>query len=165
MAQHRRVTSASASSISWCWPMPGAARMIKIIAIFQRVLIYEQSVNHRRRPRPWPQIGAAATWLLAGKPLREVKKFWSSTMRRVGITNYRRHDNPHTYASHLVSSGLSLETVGRLLGHTTATTTRRSLILLMIRCERPRIGSDGRSLRSASFRWPRSGQQVAAMQR
>jgi len=35
-----------------------------IITIFQRVLIFEQSVNHRRGPRSWPQIGAAATWLL-----------------------------------------------------------------------------------------------------
>src|SRR5215472_11391920 len=42
-----------------------AARMIEDITIFQRVLIFEQSVNHRRGPRSWPQIGAAATWLLA----------------------------------------------------------------------------------------------------
>ena len=33
--------------------------------------------------------------------------------------------NRHTNASHLVSSGLSLEIAGRLLGHTTATTTKR----------------------------------------
>src|SRR6202011_5151877 len=60
-----------------------------------------------------------------GQPLREIKKFWSIAMRRAGITNYRRHDNRHTYASHLVSSGLSLEIVGRLLGHTTPPTTKR----------------------------------------
>jgi integrase len=60
-----------------------------------------------------------------GQPLREIKKFWASVMGQAGISNYRRHDNRHTYASHLVSSGLSLEIVGRLLGHTTATTTRR----------------------------------------
>jgi site-specific recombinase XerD len=57
--------------------------------------------------------------------LRELKKFWASVMRRTEIANYRRHDNRHTYASHLVSSGLSLEIVGRLLGHTSTTTTRR----------------------------------------
>ena len=33
----------------------------KIIAIIQWVLIFEQSVNRRRGPRWWPQIGAAAT--------------------------------------------------------------------------------------------------------
>jgi integrase len=60
-----------------------------------------------------------------GQPLREIKKFWSTAMRRAGIADYRRHDNRHTYASHLVSSGLSLEIVGRLLGHSTAATTQR----------------------------------------
>ncbi len=60
-----------------------------------------------------------------GKPLQEIKKFWRSVMRQAGIENYRMHDNRHTHASHLVSSGLSLEIVGRLLGHTTATTTKR----------------------------------------
>jgi integrase len=60
-----------------------------------------------------------------GQPLRELKKFWAGVMRRTQITNYRRHDNRHTYASHLVSSGLSLEIVGRLLGHTSTTTTKR----------------------------------------
>jgi site-specific recombinase XerD len=60
-----------------------------------------------------------------GQPLREIKKFWSAVLRQAGITNYRRHDNRHTYASHLVSSGLSLEIVGRLPGHTTVTTTKR----------------------------------------
>ena len=35
-----------------------------------------------------------------------------------GISDYRLHDNRHTHAFHLVSSGLSLEIVGCLLGHT-----------------------------------------------
>jgi integrase len=39
--------------------------------------------------------------------------------------DYRLHDNRHTHASHLVSSGLSLEIVGRLLGHTNPLTTKR----------------------------------------
>ena len=60
-----------------------------------------------------------------GQPLRDVKKFWASALREAGIADYGRHDNRHTYASHLVSSGLSLEIVGRLMGHTTAMTTKR----------------------------------------
>jgi hypothetical protein len=33
----------------------------KIITFFQWVLVFAQSVNHARRPRWWPPIGAAAT--------------------------------------------------------------------------------------------------------
>jgi integrase len=62
---------------------------------------------------------------VAGEPLRDIKKFWASVLRQAEIANYRRHDNRHTYASHLVSSGLSLEVVGRLLGHTHPSTTKR----------------------------------------
>ncbi len=60
-----------------------------------------------------------------GKPLQEIKKFWRSVMKEARISGYRRHDNRHTFASHLVSSGLSLEIIGRLLGHTSPATTKR----------------------------------------
>jgi integrase len=60
-----------------------------------------------------------------GQPLKDLKKFWSGVMEEAGIEGYRRHDNRHTYASHLVSDGLSLEVVGRLLGHTSPETTKR----------------------------------------
>jgi integrase len=59
------------------------------------------------------------------KPLRGIKKFWRGITRQVGLEDYRLHDNRHTHASHLVSSGLSLEIVGRLLGHTNPLTTKR----------------------------------------
>ena len=60
-----------------------------------------------------------------GKPLRGIKKFWRNITERAGLGDYRLHDNRHTHASHLVSSGLSLEIVGRLLGHTNPLTTKR----------------------------------------
>jgi integrase len=59
------------------------------------------------------------------RPLQGIKKFWRGITEKVGLKNYRLHDNRHTHASHLVSSGLSLEIVGRLLGHTSPMTTKR----------------------------------------
>ena len=59
------------------------------------------------------------------KPLQGIKKFWRGITKQAGLDDYRLHDNRHTHASHLVSSGLSLEVVGRLLGHTNPLTTKR----------------------------------------
>lgn len=59
------------------------------------------------------------------KPLQRIKKFWRNVTEQAGLENYRLHDNRHTHASHLVSSGLSLEIVGKLLGHTNPLTTQR----------------------------------------
>ncbi|MBP6952516.1 MAG: tyrosine-type recombinase/integrase [Alphaproteobacteria bacterium] len=60
-----------------------------------------------------------------GKPLQEIKKAWDTIRKRAGLPDVRLHDLRHTYASHLVSSGLSLSIVGKLLGHTQASTTQR----------------------------------------
>ncbi|MBI5165989.1 MAG: site-specific integrase [Magnetospirillum sp.] len=60
-----------------------------------------------------------------GKPLTDIKKFWQGVLVEAGIEDARLHDLRHTHASHLVSSGMSLAIVGRLLGHTQAQTTHR----------------------------------------
>ena len=41
------------------------------------------------------------------------------------LESIRVHDLRHSFASHLVSSGVSLPVVGKLLGHTQASTTQR----------------------------------------
>lgn len=61
----------------------------------------------------------------AGQPVTEIKKFWDEVRRAAGIKNARIHDLRHTFASHLVSGGVSLPIVGRLLGHTQPQTTQR----------------------------------------
>lgn len=58
-------------------------------------------------------------------PIKDLKKFWKQVLISANIKDYRIHDNRHTHASHLVSSGVSLAIVGRLLGHTNPTTTAR----------------------------------------
>ena len=62
---------------------------------------------------------------IEGQPLKEVKTFWKTALTEAGLENVRIHDLRHTHASHLVSSGLSLSIVGKLLGHTQASTTQR----------------------------------------
>jgi len=58
-----------------------------------------------------------------GKPLKDIKKSWAAICKKANLQDYTIHDLRHTYASHLVSSGLSLSIVGKLLGHTQASTT------------------------------------------
>lgn len=60
-----------------------------------------------------------------GKPLNCIKKFWEEARTAAKIEDCRIHDLRHTFASHLVSSGVSLPIVGRLLGHTQPQTTQR----------------------------------------
>ena len=60
-----------------------------------------------------------------GKSIQEIKKAWDTIRKKSGFPALRIHDLRHTHASHLVSSGLSLSIVGKLLGHTQASTTQR----------------------------------------
>jgi integrase len=62
---------------------------------------------------------------IPGKHLQDPKKAWDTIRKQAGLPDVRIHDIRHTHASHLVSSGLSLSIVGKLLGHTQASTTQR----------------------------------------
>ncbi|MBI2707335.1 MAG: tyrosine-type recombinase/integrase [Proteobacteria bacterium] len=62
---------------------------------------------------------------IEGEPLKETKTFWRRVFKEAQLEEVRIHDLHHTHASHLVSSGLSLSIVGKLLGHTQASTTQR----------------------------------------
>ena len=70
-----------------------------------------------------------SVFLVPGKdlntPYKDLKAFWRAITKAADLPGYRIHDNRHTHASHLVSSGLSLPIVGRLLGHTNPSTTQR----------------------------------------
>jgi integrase len=62
---------------------------------------------------------------LPGQPLRDIHKTWAACCKTAAIEGVRVHDLRHTYASILVSGGLSLPVIGALLGHTQAATTHR----------------------------------------
>jgi len=57
--------------------------------------------------------------------VHEIKRFWDRIRTEAGIVDVRIHDLRHTFASLLVSGGMSLPMIGRLLGHTQVQTTQR----------------------------------------
>jgi len=60
-----------------------------------------------------------------GKQLNNLQKSWRRIRKLANIENVRIHDLRHTYASIGVANGLSLQMVGKLLGHTQVKTTMR----------------------------------------
>jgi integrase len=69
---------------------------------------------------PWVFPGDAK-----GKPIHEIKRFWDHVRRKAKLSDVRVHDLRHTFASLLVSGGMSLPMIGKLLGHTQVQTTQR----------------------------------------
>ncbi len=60
-----------------------------------------------------------------GEALVEIKKLFAAVRLEAGIDDFRIHDIRHSYASFLVSDGVSLPVIGKLLGHTQVNTTSR----------------------------------------
>ena len=102
------------------------------------------------------------------KPLTDIKRTWLSVCRKAGLadqvsesrtgkrghtkagkpvpiyrTTVRLHDLRHTFAAILASEGLSLPTIGALLGHTQPQTTARYAHLLddPLRAAAERVGA------------------------
>ena len=59
------------------------------------------------------------------KPRTDLKRPWSSILRRAGLSGLRIHDLRHTHASFGAGAGLGLPIIGKLLGHARSTTTER----------------------------------------
>ena len=62
---------------------------------------------------------------LDGKPLEGLRQVWQRVSERANIKGARLHDLRHTAASIGVNGGLTLPIIGKVLGHTQASTTQR----------------------------------------
>lgn len=60
-----------------------------------------------------------------GQHLTDLQHPWRRIRARAGLKDVRIHDLRHTYASNALMSGLPIEMVGKLLGHTQIQTTMR----------------------------------------
>lgn len=58
-------------------------------------------------------------------PRRDLKRPWRAVTKRAGLDGLRIHDLRHTFASFGAGGGLGLQTVGKLLGHTTTRMTEK----------------------------------------
>lgn len=57
--------------------------------------------------------------------VKDIKRFWQKICAKANIKNATIHDLRHTFASILVNSGVGLEVIGRLIGHSSIRTTQR----------------------------------------
>ncbi|WP_171172785.1 site-specific integrase [Ruegeria sp. HKCCA0370] len=65
------------------------------------------------------------TGAVPGHYATDLQKPWRRIRKRAGLNDVRIHDLRHTYASNAVSSGMPIQMVGRLLGHSQIQTTMR----------------------------------------
>lgn len=52
-----------------------------------------------------------------GHPFKDIKKSFSTALKRAKIEDFRFHDLRHTFGSHLVMQGVDLRTVQQVMGH------------------------------------------------
>jgi integrase len=74
----------------------------------------------RRTGNPYVVAGK-----VEGRYATDLQRPWRRIRTLAGLSDVRIHDLRHTYASNAVSSGMAIQMVGRLLGHTQLQTTMR----------------------------------------
>ncbi len=60
-----------------------------------------------------------------GRPYTDIRRSFNSALKKAGIEDFTFHDLRHTFASHMVMSGIDINTLKEILGHSTITMTQR----------------------------------------
>jgi integrase len=106
------------------WTKPAATTKQRRL---HRVPLSQAAVELLRAIRS--SVPADCPWVfpgdIKGNPLTDIQNFWEGVRKKAKLGDTRIHDLRHTFASLLVSGGMTLPMVGRLLGHTQAQTTLR----------------------------------------
>jgi integrase len=96
----------------------------------RRVPLADEAVAVLRRWHAHGDSGRAPSALVfpaesdATKPA-DLRRSWRTVLRRAEVTDFRRHDLRHSAASALASGGASLLAIGAVLGHRSASATKR----------------------------------------
>ena len=73
------------------------------------------------------EANGKSEWVFPGRRgghLTEPKSAWQRIIKRAGLTDVRPHDLRHSLGSWMAIGGASLPVVGKMLGHTQASTTQ-----------------------------------------
>ena len=76
----------------------------------------------RTIPRREPYVIAGA---IDGEPFKNLSRSWIVAREFAGLNDVRLHDLRHSYASLAAGRGVSLQMIGKLLGHKVPATTQR----------------------------------------
>jgi integrase len=94
----------------------------KALSVLEEIKKIQGEMNGQMKSKPSAYVFPGR---VDGQPIKEVKSLWKTILKEAKLENVRIHDLRHTHASYLVSKGFSLSIVGKLLGHTQASTTQR----------------------------------------
>ena len=105
------------------WHRPAAKskdRKRKHITLSNEALVLLRALQKKRKGRCTHVFPTSN-----GRPMQDLKRPWAWLKQAAGLPDLRIHDLRHSFASVLVSSGETLETIGKLLGHSQYQTTLR----------------------------------------
>lgn len=108
---------------NYAFNLPDSKTGAKIVYVGNVVIsLIEEIKNHPARPSNNPYV----IWGREdGSCLYNIQKPWRRFRKLADLDDLRIHDLRHSFASFAISSGMSLEIIGKLLGHKVVQTTAR----------------------------------------